>query len=326
MPAVVVAMDRRGFLVASAALALEPRRLITAAATSQRPVVLATADLESRLVAVELRSGAILEHIPTTAYPRSIETVGNTAVVAHSDVGVVSLIDGATRKITHVLSDFGEPRYTAGHPDGRHAYVTDAKTGELVAIDIQAGKILAREPVGALARHISINDDGTRIWTALGPKAEQIATVDVSSPSRPRLLGHLSPPFLAHDVCWAPDGQHIWVSSGDSRALLIYTANGQLVARLPADAPPQHISFDRTTAYVTSGLSATLRRHSLQGKRLSLTRIPEGSYSVQYAHERVVTPALGYGSLCILDEAGTLLHRDQIANSSHDACIVTSKH
>jgi DNA-binding beta-propeller fold protein YncE len=325
MAAVVEGMDRRGFLVAGAALALAPRRLVTAAAASQRLVVLATADLESRLVAVDLASGVILDHIPTTAYPRSIETVGNTAVVAHSDVGVVSLVDGETRKITHVLDDFGEPRYTAGHPDGRHAYVTDAKTGELVTLDIQAGTILAREPVGLLARHISINHNGTRIWTALGPKAEQIATVDVSNPSRPRLLGHLTPPFLAHDVAWAPDGHHIWVSSGDSRALLIYTANGQLVARLPADAPPQHISFDRTTAYVTSGLSATLRRHSLDGRRLSLTRIPEGSYNVQYAHQRVVTPALGHGSLCILNQAGTLLQRDQIANSSHDACIVTSK-
>jgi DNA-binding beta-propeller fold protein YncE len=287
--------------------------------------VLATADLEARLVAVDLLNGAILGHIPSTAYPRSIETVGNTAVVAHSERGVVSLVDGATQRITHVLDGFGEPRYTAGHPDGRHAYVTDAKTGELVTLDIQAGRILAHEPVGLLARHLSINHAGTRIWTALGPKAEQLATVDVSDPSRPRLLGHLSPPFLAHDVAWAPDGNHIWVSSGDSHGLLVYTPEGKIVARLPADAPPQHLTFDASTAYVTSGLSATLRRYSLDGKQLSLTRVPEGSYNVQYARQRVVTPALGYGSLCILNQAGTLLHRDQIANSSHDACIVTSR-
>lgn len=286
--------------------------------------MLATADLEARLVVVDLASGAILGQIPTTTFPRSIETVGNTAVVAHSEVGVVSLIDGTTQRISHVLNGFGEPRYTAGHPDGRYAYVTDASRGELVALDIDRGTILAREPVGLLARHVSINHDGTRIWTALGPKAEQIAIVDVAAPAQPRLIGHLRPPFLAHDVVWAPDGKHIWVSSGDSRGLLIYTAEGQIVARLPADAPPQHITFDDTTAYVTSGLSGTLRRHNLSGKALSLTRIPEGSYNVQYAHDRVVTPALGYGSLCILNQGGTILHRDQIANSSHDACIVIS--
>ena len=77
---------------------------------------------------------------------------------------------------------------------------------------------------------------------------------------------------------------------------------------------------------MTSGLSGTLRRHSLDGRRLSLTRVPEGSYNVQYADGRVVTPALGGGSLCILNQEGTLLHRDQVANSSHDACIVSSIH
>jgi hypothetical protein len=36
----------------------------------------------------------------------------------------------------------------------------------------------------------------------------------------------------------------------------------------------------------------------------------------------VVTPSLGHGTLCILDEGGALLHRERVARSSHDACIV----
>lgn len=319
-------IDRRRFLLAGFTLAFAPRPLAAAASAiaRRRLIVLATADLEARLVAVDLLSGTVLEHIPTTAYPRSIETVGNTAVVAHSEMGVVSLVDGATRRVTHVLDGFGEPRYTAGHPDGRHAYVTDAKLGELVTVDVSTGSVIGREQVGRLARHVSINRTGTRVWTALGSKAETIATLDTSAPAGPRLLGHIRPPFLAHDVAWAPDGEHIWVSSGESRELLVYAADGRITAHLAADAPPQHITFDRTTAYVTSGLSGTIRRHRLDGRRLSVTGIPEGSYNVQYAHRRVVTPALGYGSLCILDEAGTLVRRDQIASSSHDACVVVA--
>jgi DNA-binding beta-propeller fold protein YncE len=317
-------MDRRSFLLAGAALAFAPRGLAAVGAGKDRWVALATADLESRLVAVDVVTGAILEHVPTVPYPRSIETVGNTAVVTHADIGAVTLLDGATRNVTHVLRDFSEPRYTAAHPDGRHAYVTDAKRGELVAIDVTAGTILGREQIGALARHLSINANGTRVWAALGSKAKQIALVDISAPSRPRLLHHLRPPFLAHDIAWAPDADHIWVSSGDSRGMVIYTANGRIVARLAADAPPQHITFGAHTAYVTSGLSGTLRRHALNGRRLSMTRIPEGSYNVQFAQGHVVTPALGHGSLCILNDAGTLLHREHIARSSHDACIVAS--
>src|SRR5262249_13586851 len=105
-------MDRRGFLLASAAFTLGTRAL-----AAPRPVVLATADLEARLVAVDLRRGEVLGHIPTIAFPRSIETVGNMAVVAHSELGAVSLVDGRTRRVQHVLDGFGEPRYTAAHPD-----------------------------------------------------------------------------------------------------------------------------------------------------------------------------------------------------------------
>src|SRR5438552_16812291 len=110
-------MDRRRFVVGAAALVLAPRAL----ANVRAPLVLVTADEESRLVVVDLADGRVLRHIPTRASPRSIETVGETAVVAHSEVGAVSLVRDA--QIVHVLRGFGEPRYTAAHPDGRHAYV-----------------------------------------------------------------------------------------------------------------------------------------------------------------------------------------------------------
>ena len=63
-------MDRRGFLLAGAAFTLAGAR------TARRPVVLATADLEARLVAVDLGAGEVLAHVPTMAYPMGIETVG----------------------------------------------------------------------------------------------------------------------------------------------------------------------------------------------------------------------------------------------------------
>ena len=51
-----------------------------------------TADLESRLVAVDLGSGRIRRYLPTLPQPRSIETVGGTAVVAHSELGAITLV------------------------------------------------------------------------------------------------------------------------------------------------------------------------------------------------------------------------------------------
>ena len=61
---------------------------------------------------------------PTQPDPRSVERVGDVAVVAHTAVGAVSILDGLG--VRHVLDGFEEPRYTAGSRDGRHAFVTDS--------------------------------------------------------------------------------------------------------------------------------------------------------------------------------------------------------
>ena len=315
-------MDRRAFIVGAASLVAAPRAL---ARLSGRELALVTADEESRLVAVELPGGRVHRYVRTLPKPRSIEAVGPMAVVAHSEIGAVSLVRGSTLKVEHVLRGFGEPRYTAGHPDGRHAYVTDAKRGEIVALDVLRGRVLAREPVGALARHITIDPRGRTLWTALGAKAEQVAVVDISHRARPRLVRRFRPPFLAHDVGWAPGGNRVWVSSGDRNEVAIYAGrSGRLLIQLFADKPPQHFTFRGELVFVASGESGTLRVHRVDGRRLRLTAIPDDSYNVQQAHGWVVTPGLGTGTLCLLDREGRARWRKTIARSSHDACIVVS--
>lgn len=311
-------MDRREFLVAAAGTALAPSQLLRGPA----PVVVATADLESHLVVVDPRAGAVRGRIATHAFPRSIETVGNRAVVCHSDIGLVSIVSAA--RVEHVLEGFAEPRYTAGHPDGRHAYVTDATRGDVSLVDVAAGRVLAREPVGPLARHVTIDRAARRLWIALGPKASRVAVVDVSG-LRPRLVSSFEPPALSHDVGFAPDGRHAWVSAGDGRELAVYDlGSGRVVARPSAGWPPQHVTFSADRAYVASGWSGSLQTHTLDGRRLVSVPVPVGSYNVQQADGFVVTPALGYGWLTILDLAGRPLRSEKIASSSHDACLLFS--
>jgi DNA-binding beta-propeller fold protein YncE len=308
-------VNRRDFLVAAAALALAPRAL-----GARAPLALVTADLESRLVVVDLALGRVVRHVATVPFPRSIETVGATAVVAHSEVGAVSVVDTRRLEVVHVLRGFGEPRYTAGHPDGRHAYVTDAKRGEVVAVDVLRGRVVGRVEVGALARHVSVDPAGRTLWVALGSKAEEIAVVDVAGR---RLVRRFTPPFLAHDVGFAPGGRHVWLSSADRFELAVYDARtGRLRARPSGDWPPQHVTFGPRRAYVTSGWSGTLRVHALDGRVLLSNPVPVGSYNVQQGDGFVVTPSLGHGDLCVLDAAGRVLRRERIARSSHDACVV----
>ena len=312
-------MDRRAFVLASASLLLAPRAL----ARASTEVALVTADLEARLVAVELATGRVLQHVPTLPKPRSIEAVGHVAVVAHSEVGAISLVHAPSLQVAHVLRGFGEPRYTAGHPDGRHAYVSDAKRGEVVALDVLRGRVLARTRVGHLARHITIDPSGRTLLVSLGSKAREIAVVDVSHRGRPRLVRRFEPPFLAHDVGWAPDSRHIWVSSGDRNELAIYRG-GRVIARVPGDEPPQHVTFRGPRVYVASGESGTLRVHELGGRQLRASAVPDDSYNVQQGLGWVVTPGLGRGTVCILDSRGRVLRTQTVARSSHDACIVTT--
>jgi DNA-binding beta-propeller fold protein YncE len=314
-------VNRREFVVAAAALPFSLRASLARAGGNA--VALVTADLEARVAVVELFSGRIIRSIPTLAGPRSVQdSNGRIAVVAHTDVGAVTLINGPSLTIRRVLRDFSEPRYTATR--GRYAFVTDSKTCDVVAVDLARPRTLGRVTLDGPSRHITLDPTGRTLWVALGFSAERIAIVDVSRPERPRLRRYLRPPFHAHDVAFTPDGRHVWVSSGDSGILAVYDAReGTPLRRLPGDAPPQHVTFYRTHAYVASGDDGRVRVHSLRdGRIVRTTAVPNGSYNVQEAFGHVVTPSLDRGTLCILRRDGRLLRRVQVARSSHDACFV----
>jgi DNA-binding beta-propeller fold protein YncE len=319
-------VNRREFIVGAVTLPVALRYAPDALAGGT-PVALVTADTQARIAAVELLTGKIVRSIPTLAGPRSIESVSQTiGVVCHTAQGAVSLIDGPSLRVRHVLRDFKEPRYTAASLHGRYAFVTDSGSHEVVTIDVLRGRVVGRVAVGGPARHVSIDPAGRILWVSLGSKAEWVAIVDVSRPVTPRLLHRLRPPFLSHDVGFAPGARHVWVSSGDRGALAVYDRRtGEVLRRLPADAPPQHVTFYRGNAYVTSGEDGTLRVQSLKdGRVLRTTKVPIGSYNVQEAFGRIITPSLDRGTFCVLDRNGRLLRRVQVAPSSHDASFVMS--
>lgn len=279
-------------------------------ALTRGPLALVTCDAQARLAVVDLGSSRVVRSIATLPDPRSIELVGTRAVVCHSAVGAVSIVDG--HRVTGVLRGFAEPRYTAAHPDGVHAFVTDSGRSGLVAIDVLRGRVLGRVKLPGWARHLTISPRGDRAWVGLGSASPQVAVVDTT-----RLL-HVStiePGYPAHDVGLAPDGR-LWVTSGSERKL---TAAGGV---RHADAAPQHVTFGARAAYVTSGAAGTLHVQSLaDGGVLRTARIPTGSYNVQHGWGRVLTPSLAHGTLAVLDEAGALLATIQVADSCHDACF-----
>lgn len=293
-------MDRREFLLA---LALAPSAL------AHEPLAYVTADTESEVVLVGMTTGKVYRRIPTSPSPFSIERVGKHAVVAHTVSGRVTVLE------RHEIDGLGEPRYTAAARDGRHAFVSDSGHGELVAIDVVRGVVVGRVKLPQWPRHVALAPDGRTLWVSLGTASNAIAVVEVSDPRRPRHVRTVKPPFLAHDVGWAPSGR-VWITSGEVSRI---SAHGRVI---PADGAPQHVTFLGDRAYVTSGASGMLRvYHEPTAQLLATTQVPAGSYNVQFAAGRVLTPSLDEGTLCVLDEGGRLRRKVRVAPSSHDACL-----
>lgn len=289
------------------------------------PLALVTADTESHVAVVSLIRRRVVQRLGTVEGPRSIQSgPGGLAVVGHTDAGAISLLEGRPVRVRRVLHGFGTPRYSAIRPGGRIAYVSDSGTGELVVVDLVAGRVRRRVAVGDGARHLTLDPDGRTLWVALGSSASQIVVVDVSRPEHPRVLRRVRPPFLAHDVGFSPSGRRVWVTAGREQRIAVYSAAGRAPLReLAADAGPQHVSFGAGVAYVASGDSGTMRIHRLSdGGVRRRTRVPDGSYNVQRTGSWVLTPSLGNGALTILDLQGRVVAEQHVAAAAHDACVV----
>jgi DNA-binding beta-propeller fold protein YncE len=311
-------VNRKEFVGLVAAAPFAARAALAAAAAAPVSHALVTCDEESRLAIVDLTAFRVVGSIPTPAAPRAIELVGNCAVVAHWTLGSVSIVDA--HRVLHVVEGIEEPRYAAAHPDGVHAFVTDSAYGVAV-VDTRRGRIVARASLPGWPRHVTVDAAGRSLWVGLGSSSTHVAVLDVSDPRRPRRVALVAPPFRAHDVAVAPDG-HVWITSGIVERTAVYSPRRSLHATLGADAAPQHVTFGRGVAYVTSGDAGTLHVQSLRdGRVLRSTRIPVGSYNVQHGAGRVISPSLSRGTLAILGTSGLSLATVRVAASCHDACF-----
>jgi DNA-binding beta-propeller fold protein YncE len=316
-------MDRREFLAAAAAPLVLGAAPALARPSGGTPLALVTADLESSIIAVNVATGTVHRRLRTAADPRSIESIGVVgALIAHTASGKLTLVDSELR-VHPVAGELEAPRYTAVSPDRRLAYVTDSARQEVVVVELSGRRVVGRIPVGGPCRHVGIDRDGTRLWTALGSKAERVAVISLSDPRRPRPVTMIKPPFLAHDVGFTPDGRRVWITSGDRGRIAMYDArSGDLLRTLGAAAPPQHVTFMGDRAFVTSGDDATLQVHALDGRLLRSAPVPAGSYNVQRGWRWILTPSLSQGTLCTFDARGAPLDQLRVARSSHDACFI----
>src|SRR5947208_4094713 len=116
-----------------------------------------------------MSTGNVVRRIPTAPSPSSIERIGSHALVAHTVTGRVTVLE------RNEIEGFGEPRYTAAAPDGRHAFISDSGHTELVSVDVLRGAIVGRVKLSQWPRHVSLAPDGRTLSVSLGTASNAIA-------------------------------------------------------------------------------------------------------------------------------------------------------
>jgi DNA-binding beta-propeller fold protein YncE len=288
------------------------------------PVALVTAETTNQLVAVDLPSGRIVKRLRMPADPQNVAVCGGTAAVVSVSAGAVTLVDTSTLRIRRILRGFASPHIPACSPDGRYIYVTDDARGQLAVI---GDRLLRMVFVGYGAHHIAVSPDQPRLWIALGERARSISVVDTTDPARARLIGHVEPRGLAHDLAFGPGGRRVWVTYDTGPLVRIFDAITQRPLKaLYGGAPPQHVAFNPYSrhdhAYVTSGHDGRLRVFALPATRqLRTVRLPAGSFNVSTFGSFVITSSLTKGTVTELSDSGRVLLNERVAPSARDVAV-----
>src|SRR5437773_1507322 len=181
------------------------------------------------------------------------------------------------------------------------AYVTADTESHVVVVGMTTGKVYRRIPTAPSP--FSIERVGSHALVA------HTVTGRVTVLELHEIEGFGEPRYAAA----ARDGRHAFISdSGHTELVTVDVVRGAIVGRVKLSQWPR-------------GASGTLRvYHESTARLLGTTRIPAGSYNVQFAAGRVLTPSLDEGTLCVLDANGRLSKRVHVAPSSHDACLASS--
>jgi DNA-binding beta-propeller fold protein YncE len=283
-----------------AAALLFPARV--AATPGGRPVALVTAETSNEVLAVSLGKygGHVIRRVHL-ADPLMIAAPVHGPAVVVNPSGTVTLLAWHSLRPIKAFHSFRSPKVAAVAPNGRFAYVTDERTGDLSVIDLARRVIVGRVFVGALAHHFGISPDGSRIWVALGESARTIVRLNASNPRKPRVIGRFRPRFGAHDVAFAPDGRTVLVTSPGS-TVAAYSAGGRLPRLLwyaGAGRGPGHVVFSGDSALVSSGYGSSLEALSWRSPSAAphTAEAPYGSFNLATHGGFVVTTSLLTGQV-----------------------------
>ncbi len=134
--------------------------------------------------------------------------------------GMVTVIDVPRNTVTTTIPVGASSNGVAITSDGRHAYVTDSRSGTLTAIDTRSTAVTATIPVGRHPGAVAITPDGQQAYVTL---EVDVAVIDLH---RRRVETTVRVGTFPGDVVITPDGRHAYVNNCGSWSLSIIDIAG----------------------------------------------------------------------------------------------------
>lgn len=191
-----------------------------------------------RVTALALPKGGIARQIITPPRPHGV------AVDGTGRVWITTATDGSIHRLSDQEADrriaVGEtPHALVIDPRRDRAYVAVAGAGEVAAVDLAAGAVLARQAVGAVAEAIALSADGRRL--AVASAGTNTVTVLDADPLTARL--QISTPGRPVRVAFA--GSWLLASLTDREAVAVTDSeSGEIAALISVGRLPDGIAVD----------------------------------------------------------------------------------
>lgn len=127
------------------------------------------------------------------------------------------------------------PAHVVPDADGIHAYVTDSHEGVVMVLDLKAGRVVARIPVGAEPHGLRLAPSEAELYVA-NMRSNDVSVVDVRNR---REVARIPVGRVPVQVAFTPDGRQVFVSlNGENRVAIIDQAVRKLVSTVPVGRNP----------------------------------------------------------------------------------------
>lgn len=198
--------------------------------------------------------------------------------VANEDAGTVSVIDGATFKLTRHIAVGAGAHNVQVSPDGKLAWVTNngamkaaasdkghsgaghgamAHAGEVWAIDTGTDAVVARVVVGKHPAHVVVSADSRWAYVTNGGE-NTVSVVDTASL---KVVDTVPTGEYPHGIRLSPDGKHVYVANLKGNTVsVIDTESRQEIGQIPVGKGPAQVGFtpDGQLAFVSLSQEASV--------------------------------------------------------------------